>query len=269
MKAALDPWKSLCLNKRCGVLSIFDNGLIAIVKPCGLLTHPNHTRQPSSQPVAGPRTIIHGEYHFKNELFKCTSLDGDHTVHLLHRLDKGTSGVLMLSTDQNTAKLVRSMFKQRLVHKEYFAVVNGLNILGNKKEMMWNDEYSKVYTDRAIRATFNPQAVHETIAKTKVTVEAENPSKNISLLRLEPHTGFSHQLRYQCALHGCPILGDDTYGNFSVNKNLNCKRLFLHSHRIMFSIPSTSDGNGTMKEVNVCAPLPKDFTDLFSSNFSP
>lgn len=86
------------------------------------------------------------------------------------------------------------------------------------------------------------------------------PGSGLSLLRLEPHTGRSHQLRVQCARRRLPIVGDQTYGDFARNREFarrtGLKRLFLHSLATSF----TYDWQGRACSFAAEAPLPADFT---------
>jgi 23S rRNA-/tRNA-specific pseudouridylate synthase len=272
----LKLWKDVCLNKRCHVLSVLPDGILALCKPCGMLSHPNplvNNGFSSSRPYKTvSNTIINGSYNYKTETF-LTSIENDalsrtsahlgmgvikslFQTHLLHRFDKGTSGVILVSTDATSAKLVKSLFKERLVKKEYYAVVLGLRVLSGKRETFWEDPYQKVVKHRegTVRATFDRRSESQTnqIARTKVIIEHENYEKRLTLLRLQPHTGFSHQLRYQCALHYCPIAGDDVYGNFAYNKEKKFDRLYLHSHKIEFTYR-------TGQVIAATAPMPSEF----------
>jgi tRNA pseudouridine65 synthase len=90
-------------------------------------------------------------------------------------------------------------------------------------------------------------------------VRAGQGSPRLSLLRLEPQTGRSHQLRVQCAQRGMPIVGDQTYGNFAANRAFakagGSKRLFLHSLAVTFEYAF----GGRIQEFSATAPLPPEF----------
>lgn len=274
----LSVWKELCLNKKCEVLSSLPQGIIAICKPCGVLSHPNENISTSSSSSGtSANAIIKGVYNYKSEVFTTSipEVKREHLstvlsnsqcfhTHLLHRLDKGTSGVMLVSVNASSAKMLKDMFRKRLVKKEYYAVVYGVRVLGGKQEMWWEDAYQKIRNGNStVRASFEKQrstTSSSLVARTKVFIEHENRERGLSLLRLQPHTGYSHQLRYQCALHHSPILGDDVYGNFTYNKDNKINRLCLHSHKIEFSYAVKEQPH--LEMIKAVAPIPPQFLEL-------
>jgi 23S rRNA-/tRNA-specific pseudouridylate synthase len=272
----MQRWSQLCLPKNVKILQTFyDDRIIALEKPIGYLSHPNFSSSTSKQvPV-----VLNGLFNSQSECF--TVLDKDiqpvvkYENYLLHRLDKGTSGILLISRDKETANEIKSYFKQRYVEKDYHALVygNSRNLFSSRfkgtrgrnspdASFLWEDPYQQSNSasggkkvDVSILSSASSSQT-SSIAKTKVSIVKENKKSNTMLLRLNPITGFTHQLRYQCALHGCPILGDDLYGNFSLNKDLQIKRLFLHSSKL-----SINHEKGKYN-IQVNSKLPSEFTDF-------
>ncbi len=257
------------MNKRCKLLSELPDGVLAICKPCGILSHPNDQQ---NIPKKTSSAIINGVYNYQKELF-ATMIPKEHRfhdvdvlqTHLLHRLDKETSGVMLVSIEKTSADILKQMFKDRIIKKEYYAVVHGVNILGGKREMWWEDTYMKFSHNNKLSARAAVSRQKSTLlARTKVFVEQENYDSGLTLLRLQPHTGYSHQLRYQCALHQCPIIGDDIYGNFIFNKQNKISRMHLHAFKIEYPWPyySKSNTSGQVTQLAV-AEIPDEFARKF------
>ena len=144
----------------------------------------------------------------------------DSTPYIVHRLDKETTGILIIAKNRKYAQLFTSLFRIRKIHKSYLGVVVG-NFNQSKGTLiddLFYYEGNKKIKSRAI--------THFTLI---------DSSNNYSLLRLNPETGRKHQLRKQLLMYGNPILGDEKY-NFSLKKNKNLKNLMLHAHKIHFKI---------------------------------
>lgn len=223
------------------------NHLLAVHKPSGILSHPNVDKD-----IA--KSIIQAPYDMKEEAFLVESVDINDSntkttrVWLINRLDSATSGLLLLSTNQLVTKYMKDLFKRRLVKKIYIAKVFGRF---EGKGCVWEDQLTISKTNQIVRTsdgsnTGNTRNQNQKIARCKVE-KYKSTSKTLgpdtSLLQLNPSTGYSHQLRFQCAKHNFPIVGDQVYGNFDLNKlcernnPLSMKQsgvLHLHSHSISF-----------------------------------
>ena len=140
--------------------------------------------------------------------------------YTVHRIDKDTSGLLIVAKNRKYAQLFTSLFRIRKIHKVYLAIT-----IGNfeKKSGTFNDVLSYYEGDKIIKM----------IAKTNYKVIDSN--KRYSLLKLDPITGRKHQLRRQLLIHGNPILGDSKYRIRETSKKVNNK-LMLHAYKINFSI---------------------------------
>lgn len=208
-------------------------GLIALYKPSGVKSHPNKEGVDVASLIIAP-------YNFHLE---CYELDSGSKVYLLNRLDSPTSGVILIATNEIIAKKIKALFKNRLVEKEYIAVVKGK--FTSKKET-WEDVLEKDLT-----------------AQTSIEVlTTTNKVPQLSLIKLTPKTGRTHQLRKQAAMRGHPIIGDKVYGDFKLNRLLKLKkRFFLHAS----SIKLTFELNGTPVEFAADSDVPPEFTSLFPS----
>jgi 23S rRNA pseudouridine955/2504/2580 synthase len=173
--------------------------------------------KPSGIPVQG------GTRSFKNiiDILKNTKYFKDAKPFIVHRLDKETSGVLIVAKNREYAQLFTSLFRIRKIHKTYLAITYGevpedISLL--EDDLISYDNNKKI-TQRAIS--------HLKILKS---------NGEYSLLELNPITGRKHQLRKQLYNIGNPIIGDDKY---FVKKHINkirSKNLMLHAHKIKFMI---------------------------------
>jgi len=140
----------------------------------------------------------------------------------VHRIDKETTGVLVVAKNRKYAQLFTSLFRIRKIHKIYLGIVVG-ELQKNKGTFI--DELFHYEGEKKVK----------TKAITKFTVIDSN--NNYSLLKLNPETGRKHQLRKQLLIHGYPILGDSKY-RMLVNQGKK-NTLMLHAYKINFSIDGT------------------------------
>jgi len=196
-------------------------GLIAIAKAPGQRVHPNAPEEISSKNIA-PYA-----YDFEKERYL---LPDGQFLYVLHRLDAPTSGILLLTLEEQVAEAVRRAFRERRCQKTYQAWVKGRTTL--PASGLWRDRLLELQTPVGLRVRVNPRGLP---AETRYEVMAAARVGNHSLLRLHlyPSTGRTHQLRVQCAHRGCPVLGDRTYGDFRWNRALASllgrRDLFLHA----------------------------------------
>ena len=139
---------------------------------------------------------------------------------IVHRLDKETSGVLIIAKNRKYAQLFTSLFRIRKIHKTYLAIV-----------------YGKV--DKSIKTMKDDLTYHENnkkiIQKAVSNLKIIKSNEGYSYLELNPITGRKHQLRKQLLKIGCPIIGDDKYF-FNDRKRIKIKNLMLHAYKIKFMI---------------------------------
>ncbi len=183
-------------------------------------------------------------------------------LELAHRLDRETSGVLLVGKKRSALTRLHDMMRENHMRKRYLMLVNGC----------WKDQKRRVVLSLVKhemengekRVSVQPGGQHsETVFYLK-----ENLGE-FSLLEAELVTGRTHQLRVQLAHLGFPILGDDKYGDFSLNKRLNkagLKRMFLHSAQTGLNHPLTQE------PLTLVAPLPGDlqnFLDQLRKQYAP
>jgi 23S rRNA-/tRNA-specific pseudouridylate synthase len=234
----------------CGVtvLTHDANGVVALQKPAGVLSHPN-------QPEDEPRSLIQARYALDGEFFEWHGPTGAiHRVWLLNRLDSATSGVILATTTSELAGEIRAQFKRKQVRKLYHALVFGAP---RSPQEVWRDLLAVEKRGGQIRT--EATAGHVPAECRMGVVKVTHQSPRLALIKLEPRTGRSHQLRVQCAKRGLPIVGDQTYGDFRANREFakatETKRLFLHSLETSFNY----EWGGRSYKFAAKAPLPDEF----------
>ena len=217
-----------------------DKYLIAINKPEGL---------------ASQGGSYQGDRHidaYKSSL----QFDADDPPRLIHRLDKDTSGVLLLARDIKAANIFTSLFKEKSIEKVYWALVEGVpkkeeGKLENyiNEEDIWKPKIRRDPIEK--KSGWNKLNRKKALSYYKVI---ETVGSRYSWLQLKPTTGRTHQLRIHCAELGTTIVGDRKYtttkSNSSKELPFGSKKLFLHARSITFVHPISR------KSINIEAKLP-------------
>ncbi len=164
---------------------------------------------------------------------------------LVHRLDKETSGVLILAKTEAMRQKMISLFAEKSMYKAYLAVVDG----------HVTKEEGTITTRLAKKHTYQGQTIYGSAAKGQLAITnwtLLEAGKKASLLLCEPVTGRTHQLRVHLKEMGHPILGDAQYA-----KRFTCTyeppRVLLHAYRVRFTHPTSGE------EVEITTPPPEDF----------
>lgn len=159
----------------------------------------------------------------------CDTEKGFLGMRLAHRLDKETSGCLLLAKTLEAEKALTALFRERLVSKEYLAVVDGTPSASSGE-------------------------IHLPVGgqPSKTAWKLEKKGKSSTLLRCYPETGRTHQIRLHLASLGHPILGDWTYSK-KFNSSFPTKRILLHASKLSFVHPQTK------QRLAFEAPLPREF----------
>ena len=239
---------TLPLHPDARILAQHSSGIMAIEKPAGVLTHPN-------QPGIDNNSLLAANYDEKTE----TYIWEGGKLHLNNRLDSPTSGIVVACRDSKVSKALHELFRNKQVQKEYLAIVRGIP---TTKRGDWKDRLERNKKDGQLRVAkgrggFPSRTTFERLQTTR------HPFA-LSLLKLSPETGRTHQLRVQSALHRHPIVGDRNYGDFTFNRNFQkatkSKRLYLHAHKIHIPVPGTSEIFTTE------SPVPEEFQIIFNSS---
>lgn len=252
---------SIPFARGCGVICRLECGLLAIYKRAGRMSHPNPPRRGGRASQAVPMVLA--DYDFAGECYRWRDESSGESLrlYLVNRLDSPTSGVLVASLSKEAAIAAKREFAARRVKKTYYAVCVGVGI---QKCGKWTDRIREVGGRNFVRGAAG--AVGK-LASTNFFVESlDKNSAGLSLVRLEPETGLTHQLRIQCAARKMPILGDATYGNFSANKRFKSiakiDRLFLHCAKTELEI----DTPGGKARLAAESPLPDSFLEIMQYN---
>jgi len=168
---------------------------------------------------------------------------------IVHRLDKGTTGVILVARDERTQERLSALFKDRKVRKTYRAVVEGVPGLDS-----WTVEgnIGRHPVERKKMAV-----LHSGGRQAKTDFKVLERLKGFSCVEAYPATGRTHQIRVHLSHAGYPVAGDETYGRKAKRSAL---RPLLHAYRIEFIHPVTS------KPVTIEAPVPADMVDFLEKH---
>jgi len=170
----------------------------------------------------------------------------DETLELAHRLDRDTSGCLMIARTPAALRTLHALLRDGAVEKKYLVLVNGRWQLGHKKIDVPLRTDTRVGGERTVKAAAGGK---EALTEFRLI---DSFGARASLLEATLHTGRTHQIRVHAAYCGHPVAGDDKYGDAEANawlRERGLTRMFLHAHSCAFAWP-----NGA--EMNLSAPLP-------------
>ena len=210
-----------------------DKEILIIDKPTGMAVH-------------GGSGIKYGVI----ELIRAARPD-QNNLELIHRIDRETSGCLMLSKKRSILRFMHKQFRSGAVKKNYFAVVKGFWRFGENKIDKPLMTHHRKNGERYVTCEASGK---QALTKVKLI----NQYKDSALIQCQPVTGRTHQIRVHLSDSGYPILGDDRYGNQDINiklKKKGMRRLFLHAQSIGFT-----DKNGADRLYT--SPIPADFDNF-------
>jgi 23S rRNA pseudouridine1911/1915/1917 synthase len=224
-----------------------DSDLLVINKPAGMVVHP----------AAGNwhGTLVNAVLHH------CPDLEGVGGVRrpgIVHRLDKDTSGLILVAKNDAAHRALQAQFKSRTVHKTYVALVHGwltpaqgeINApIGRDPRQRQRMTVVVLSQGRAAATQYEVAAYYAHVSRPATAPGTSN--ERYSLLACHPLTGRTHQIRVHLAHIRHPIVGDEVYGGHQ-RPSFACPRQFLHAERIRIRLPSTG------AEVEFSAPLPDD-----------
>ena len=176
-------------------------------------------------------------------------------LELVHRIDKNTSGIIVIAKKRSALRLMQELFRNKKIKKNYLVAVKG-NWDLQKKEVILRLEKKQTPEGHHVNVVEDP--LKGKLSKSIFYLVKKTPHK--SLLSVQIITGRTHQIRVQLAFLGFPVLGDDKYGDFALNKKLHSsglKRMFLHAHKLSFTHPFTEE------KVELVADLPIELEKFF------
>lgn len=228
---------------------IFENDDFLIInKPAGIQVHPDFNEKEN--------TIVNGLIAAYPEIAK---LKDDHTYSfqlrpgIVHRLDKETSGVLIIAKNVKSFLEFKTMFKEKTIAKKYLAISYGI------------PPERKGTIDKPLARTTNyrKQTIAGKRTKTKIREALtnyeviEDLGENFSLIEVSPQTGRTHQIRVHLSSIGHPIVGDNLYRKKNYEKFEGATRHMLHASQIEFTLFG--------EKFNFTAPTPKDFEEVLET----
>jgi 23S rRNA pseudouridine1911/1915/1917 synthase len=216
---------------------LFENEhLLVIDKPAGMVVHP------AAGHASG--TLVHAVLAHAPEL---EGIGGEQRPGVVHRLDKNTSGLILMAKDDPTHRWLVNQFKDRRVRKTYLALVDGRppTPSGRVEASIGRDT-----GQRQLMAVVAPAKGREAVTEYR-TLEA---FPEHTLLEVHPLTGRTHQIRLHLDFLGCPVAGDTVYGRRKPSLPLD--RHFLHAYQITLSLP------GEPAPRTFEAPLPEELAGI-------
>ncbi|MDY7041041.1 MAG: RluA family pseudouridine synthase [Chloroflexota bacterium] len=207
-----------------------DADLLVIDKPAGMVVHPAHGHRSG--------TLVNALLARHPQL---AEVGGAERAGIVHRLDKDTSGLILVAKNETTQKELQRQFKHHLVEKVYLALVEGR--LGPAQGLI----EAPIGRDKRRRKRM---AVVRSGRKASTAYQVIERFEHHSLVEARPQTGRTHQIRVHFAFIGHPLAGDQVYGYR--RQRLRLGRQFLHAQTLSFHLPSTGG------EVEFHSPLPDD-----------
>lgn len=221
-----------------------DEHLIVLSKPAGMVVHPAHGHWSG--------TLVNALLAHSNDL---GTLQGEERPGIVHRLDKDTSGLMLVAKSDDVQRALQSQIKQRLVERRYVTLVHGRVVpdtgLVDAPIGRHPKDPRKMWVSDAAGAR---QAV--TSFRTLERFEAGAVDEGYSLVECKLQTGRTHQIRVHMAYIKHPVVGDPLYGRCRLKEDLGLQRQFLHSYTIGFTHPVTGEW------IELLDPLHDDLADV-------
>ncbi|MDO8963865.1 MAG: RluA family pseudouridine synthase [Coriobacteriia bacterium] len=224
-----------------------DEYMIVLSKAAGMVVHPSHGHWSG--------TLVHALLAHSDDL---STLAGEERPGIVHRLDKDTSGLMMVAKNDDVQRALQSMIQQRLVNRRYAALVHGRIVpdtglvdapIGRHAKdprKMWVSD-----------AGGSRQAV--TSFRTLERFEAGGLDDGYTMIECKLQTGRTHQIRVHMAYIQHAVVGDPLYGRIKLKEDLGLTRQFLHSYSLEFEHPVTGE------LIALVEPLPEDLAGALRS----
>jgi 23S rRNA pseudouridine1911/1915/1917 synthase len=239
-----------------------DEHFLALNKQADLIVHPARGRWTG--------TLVNGLVHYGN---KWSTINGSWRPGILHRLDRNTTGIMLVAKSDEAHWRLARQFENRTIRKTYMAIIHGVpELLSDVIDMpIGKDRYIRekqairkvenggkpAVTAYEIQRIFAPKAEQSLQPSSFAHDRKLPPPPKFALVKLFPKTGRTHQLRVHMSAIGFPMLGDTIYGGrIFETGDFRFERQALHAYEITFVHP------GTLQTMTLRAPLAKDMTDL-------
>ncbi|MBV2235757.1 MAG: RluA family pseudouridine synthase [Sterolibacterium sp.] len=213
-----------------------DDALLVLDKPAGMAVH-------------GGSGISFGVIEQLRRLRPAARM-----LELAHRLDRETSGLLIVAKKRSALARLHEAFRRGSINKRYLTLVKGQWLAERQEIRLPLLKYLTGEDERRVRVSSEGKEAHSIV---RLLVRWQN----YSLLEVELKTGRTHQIRVHLTHLGFPLVGDDKYGDFGLNKALQkvgLKRMFLHAARLRLRHPLDADA----PVLALAAPLPAELRDF-------
>jgi 23S rRNA pseudouridine1911/1915/1917 synthase len=233
-------------------------------KPAGMMVHAGSG---ATDDARNRGTLVNALlFHFA----KLSDVGGDLRPGIVHRLDKQTSGILLVAKDDSTHRKLGEMFSQRQVTKTYIALVHG-NLAKDNVTISLPIGRDLVRRIRMTTRRSAGEGVRTAVSHVKVLERIASPYGPFTLVEVRIETGRTHQIRVHMQSLGHPVVGDTLYGaphilravspspGLELSPELGLDRNFLHAAHLSFTHPQTS------KPMDIDAPLPAELDTFLSS----
>ena len=214
-----------------------DDNILIINKQANFVVHPANGHSSG--------TLLNALLHYYPAIEKAGGIT---RCGIVHRLDKDTTGLMLVAKDKNSFETLSNDFKNRKIEKKYLALV-----YGKPKEETGKIEI-EIGRDKKNRKKISPNSNKLRYAKTEFELLKYFEKSDISLLELNLKTGRTHQIRVHLKAVNLPIVGDKLYGK--KKEKIKAKRQMLHSFKILFTHPKTG------KKISLEITPPEDFNYL-------
>lgn len=222
-----------------------DPDVVVLDKPAGMVVHPaaGHTSG----------TLVNALLHHVTDL---SGIGGELRPGIVHRLDRGTSGLMVVAKHDRSHQELSRQFRDREVDKEYIALVWGVVQAGRRID-------APIGRDTHNRQKMSARARRARSAVTRIT--RATYARGVSLIHVAIATGRTHQIRVHLNAIGHPVVGDALYGGIrrhlagDLRALARLDRPFLHAHRLVFHHPA--DG----RRMEFTCPLPADLADIVAA----
>ena len=234
-----------------------DKDLIVVDKPAGMVVHP------AAGHASG--TLVNALLHHVDDL---SGIGGEKRPGIVHRLDKGTSGLMVVAKHDKSHEELSRQFAEREVEKEYLALVWGEVMAGRRIDA----PIGRDPNNRKKMSSAESNRMRRTRAAVTRIVRAEHFGRVLTMAQVAIHTGRTHQIRVHLSAIGHPIVGDALYGGVhrrvpgDVRAVSHLERPFLHAAHFVFAHPE--DG----RKMEFTSPLPADLQkvlDELREKFDP
>ncbi|MBP9779323.1 RluA family pseudouridine synthase [Candidatus Gracilibacteria bacterium] len=234
-----------------------DDFLMVINKPSGMNVHPGDHKTQERSLIECVQDMLGTQYN--SLTFKPA---------LVHRIDRDTSGCLLIAKEKSTLESLLVSLQSHSIEKIYHTVIRGKprEIKGTFRERLLRVENARDEAKVRVDEAGQTAVTHYEVIKSFVPLGKHESTRDnvLSLLECRIETGRTHQIRVHLSYHNCPIIGDQAYGDRSINsyirRQYEVNRQLLHAYSLSFKHPKTG------KRLQVIAPYPSDFKRIISDS---